>query len=424
MKIPIDHIDIGTRQRTDLGDPMTELASMGDPDVGLIQPITVERQLDGRYLLIAGNRRLTKAKSLGWTTIEANEKNGLTEVQRQKMEFIEDVERKDRSWQEKCIATYKLYHLIRLEKMQDGATFTVRAMATFTGYEKSTLGYFIQIGEALANPEEKEIRECENYTKAVGVLIGRTAKKVQDEMDRRAAIAMATERAQLVLPVVDDGEEGDSTTETGGVQLLDTTLERTTVYLHGYPFSFDDAIPDKHFMAGYATIILGLNVAKGKGDDAGPNNNLISALRKDGYVILWNSWVDLYPLPKGPELIWNTLKFNNERNSWPYISTHVIGTVFSKAPAFDGTPLSNVITAMPDGPYLPPAVVDFSISHIVTENMAVTCIGDINPVDVAMLGRVPIWYEPDPVRYAEKEQALVEWYERTIPGVDIKRRTA
>jgi len=60
---PINSIQIGTRHRRDLGNIDGLAASMRD--VGLLHPIVV--RADGT--LIAGERRLTAAKKLGWTQI-------------------------------------------------------------------------------------------------------------------------------------------------------------------------------------------------------------------------------------------------------------------------------------------------------------------------------------------------------------------
>jgi ParB family chromosome partitioning protein len=67
MKIPIDEIKIKEelRIRQELGDTATLENSIRK--VGLLNPILV----DEKYQLIAGHRRLTACRNLGWREIEA-----------------------------------------------------------------------------------------------------------------------------------------------------------------------------------------------------------------------------------------------------------------------------------------------------------------------------------------------------------------
>ena len=64
--MPLANIRVGKRHRRDLGDVDWLAASI--EDIGLLNPITVSE--DG--LLLAGARRLTACKRLGWKTIPAN----------------------------------------------------------------------------------------------------------------------------------------------------------------------------------------------------------------------------------------------------------------------------------------------------------------------------------------------------------------
>ena len=89
MLIAIKDIKIKKRVRRDLGD----LENLKDSlrTYGLLNPIT----LNSRYELIAGERRLTAAMQLGWTTIQANIIDNLTEVEQLEMEIEENNQRKE-----------------------------------------------------------------------------------------------------------------------------------------------------------------------------------------------------------------------------------------------------------------------------------------------------------------------------------------
>jgi ParB/RepB/Spo0J family partition protein len=83
---PINRIVVGIRHRRDMGDLTGLAASMAD--LGLLHPIVVRP--DG--VLVAGERRLHAAKSLGWTEIAVTVVD-LNEIARG--EFAENAVRKD-----------------------------------------------------------------------------------------------------------------------------------------------------------------------------------------------------------------------------------------------------------------------------------------------------------------------------------------
>ena len=148
MKLPIALIKIGVRQRIELGD-LTDLDSMSDPQVGQIQPIVVRRLEDSSFELVAGRRRLAKATELGWTEVEVWVREDMTTKQKELAEFFEDFARKDRTWQENCLATYNLFHMLRFEKREEGQTWTIRSMEKFCGRSRNEVHYRLKVAEAL-----------------------------------------------------------------------------------------------------------------------------------------------------------------------------------------------------------------------------------------------------------------------------------
>lgn len=75
--------------------------------IGLINPITVDQ--DGK--LIAGERRLTACKQLGWTAIPVQYVEELSEYELQCIEFEENVKREDLTWQEEVAAVERFHKL-------------------------------------------------------------------------------------------------------------------------------------------------------------------------------------------------------------------------------------------------------------------------------------------------------------------------
>ena len=89
MLIPIANIKVKRRVRKDLGNLEELKASL--LTYGLLNPITI----NSKYELIAGERRLTAAKELGWTNIHANIVDNLTEIEQLEMEIEENNQRKE-----------------------------------------------------------------------------------------------------------------------------------------------------------------------------------------------------------------------------------------------------------------------------------------------------------------------------------------
>ena len=82
-------IKIKRRVRKDLGDLSALKESL--KLYGLMNPITLNK----KYELIAGERRLQAAKQLGWTTINANIIDNLSEIEQLEMELEENNQRKE-----------------------------------------------------------------------------------------------------------------------------------------------------------------------------------------------------------------------------------------------------------------------------------------------------------------------------------------
>lgn len=89
MLVQIKDIKIKKRVRKDLGN----LEDLKDSlrIYGLLNPITLNK----KYELIAGERRLQAAMQLGWTSINANIIDNISEVEQLEMELEENNQRKE-----------------------------------------------------------------------------------------------------------------------------------------------------------------------------------------------------------------------------------------------------------------------------------------------------------------------------------------
>ena len=111
MLVQIKDIKIRKRVRKDLGN----LEDLKDSlrTYGLLNPIT----LNGKYELIAGERRLQAAIQLGWTSIQANIIENISDVDQLEMEIEENNQRKEFT-DDELLEGYK-----RLEKLRNPGFF-------------------------------------------------------------------------------------------------------------------------------------------------------------------------------------------------------------------------------------------------------------------------------------------------------------
>ncbi|MCQ2591827.1 MAG: ParB/RepB/Spo0J family partition protein [Treponema sp.] len=111
MLVQIDKIKVRKRVRKDLGNLDDLKESLRT--YGLLNPITI----NSKYELIAGERRLTAAKEIGWTNITANIVDNLTEIEQLEMEIEENNQRKEFT-DEELLEGYK-----RLERLRHPGFF-------------------------------------------------------------------------------------------------------------------------------------------------------------------------------------------------------------------------------------------------------------------------------------------------------------
>lgn len=429
MKLKLDQIIIGERQRLDLGD-LTDLDSMSDKEVGQIQPITVHKLLTG-YELVDGRRRLAKATQLGWTEINAHEKDQLTPSQKNKMELFADIGRKDRSWQEVALAISKIHYMMRVEKAEDGIRWTDRATAQATGYSKGRVNYYLRVADALQKePRDEQIWECGSYIDAFKVLVQRQHDQVRTEMEVRRAktnVEQLTHNltgkpltALKELAQIDNIIEVANSESTPAQSLGKSIPERPRVYIHGYPYSFEDAKPSDLFAGGFYLCI----VPPGPDLNKKFMDNVRASLRDEGLAVIWGNaraietTMSFMPF----NLIWNQILPVD--SLYPWSKNFVIGTVFGpRTPqALHESPLPAVVAATPESDgSMPASVIDHCL--ICPPNAGVLCPLDAPVLAILDSGRVPIWFESSPEKFEAKCQAIKEHYERLIPDVEVIRKT-
>ena len=149
--IPIERIDRGERFREDLGDLTTLIDSIREK--GLLQPISVcpHPSDPSRYLLLAGERRLTACQRAGLDAIPALVREYRGEIDRREIELIENLHRKEMHWTEQAALTAELH---RLYQEKHGAEWTQRRLAALLGRSLGDVNQDLQLANALeAVPE-------------------------------------------------------------------------------------------------------------------------------------------------------------------------------------------------------------------------------------------------------------------------------
>ena len=106
-------IDVGDRARQEFDDIDGLRDSISK--IGFIHPIVVIEDVEkpGRYKLIAGERRLRAALSLGKVRVPCTLRENLSDIELKAMELEENVKRKNFTWEEECRALEQLDQIKR-----------------------------------------------------------------------------------------------------------------------------------------------------------------------------------------------------------------------------------------------------------------------------------------------------------------------
>ncbi len=120
---------------------------------GLLSPITVFQRGNGKYALIAGQRRMLACKYLGWSTISAIVRDDMSTADATAISLVENVHRADINPHDKAVAFKAL-----LDNLGD-----VASVSRETGVGVATIKKYIQLlGLAGALQEQLAAGETKN----------------------------------------------------------------------------------------------------------------------------------------------------------------------------------------------------------------------------------------------------------------------
>lgn len=168
------HIDISSiivnregRQRRDLV-AIDELAD-SIKRLGLIHPLVITRD----HQLVAGERRLTALRALGWTQVPAQYTDEIEPDRLRAIELEENIKRKDITWQDQVRAVQE-YHGLRAGQSPG---WTQNDTADAIGLSRSQTQAMLYVGEELAKGN-RMIAEAPKFSTAEGIV--RRARERED----------------------------------------------------------------------------------------------------------------------------------------------------------------------------------------------------------------------------------------------------
>jgi len=163
--IPVQDVDVSEfNTRKDLADgqydsTIDDLAKSIKKH-GLLSPITVFQKPDGRYALVAGQRRLLACKHLGWTVIPAIVRQAMNDVDATAISLVENVHRADMNPRDKAIAFKTL-----LDKFGN-----LQAVSRQTGAGTSTIRKYVRLLDLAVELQEKLSAGEARNTEALALL--------------------------------------------------------------------------------------------------------------------------------------------------------------------------------------------------------------------------------------------------------------
>lgn len=166
-------IERGDRQRRTL----TEIDELADSirRVGLINPPVVTA--DG--VLVAGERRVTACRLLGWTSIPVQFVEELDPYELRCIELDENVKRVDLSWQDQALALHELHKL----RMEHEPGWTAEKTADATGFSYRHVNKQLEVAREIIAGNEK-VSSAEKFSIAHNV--------VQRNNERKKSSALAS----------------------------------------------------------------------------------------------------------------------------------------------------------------------------------------------------------------------------------------
>lgn len=176
--LPISSITInrGERQRRELTG-IEELAE-SIHRIGLINPIVVSSE----SVLVAGERRLTACKSLGWTSIPVQFAEDLSDYELASIELEENIKRVDLTWQDEVRAVERFHQL----KASHEDRWSQEQTAAALGYTQPEVARKLAVAKELSN---ETVAKAEKFSVAHNIVQRNTERRKSSVLEAIAPAA-------------------------------------------------------------------------------------------------------------------------------------------------------------------------------------------------------------------------------------------
>lgn len=229
--IPFADIITDGRDRTDFGD-LDEL-SEGIRKFGLIHPPTVTRRGD-EIVLVAGERRCRAMQLLGMLEVPVLFREEMTDAEIAELEIMENLQRKEFTWQETACNIYKIHRLREAEAARGGRKWGFRDTQHLTGHSLGHISHSIQAAKAILRGDTEVLNAPSLVEAYTNVLLKRREHKILEKLqalgignrkeDKLPQGGMVTPPSTDVDDIFGDEdimllEEGEETKPAGATEL-------------------------------------------------------------------------------------------------------------------------------------------------------------------------------------------------------------
>lgn len=171
--LPLESIivdrDIRQRRKIEVTDLVISLRQNG-----LINPIVVDREAK----LIAGERRLTAAKELGWQEIDVRYADTLDPIELQILELEENIKREELDWQDQVDATARIHQLYLARDPE----WTMGETAAALGQSLSLISIRLRLNTEIEKGNEK-VLEARGQNQAYNLLMRKDSRAAARDLE-------------------------------------------------------------------------------------------------------------------------------------------------------------------------------------------------------------------------------------------------
>src|SRR5487761_2779166 len=214
-EIPVGEIDRNPFQtRTSFPDDKLEELASSIKANGVVQPILVRRQANGRFQLIAGERRWLASQRAGKTTVPAILRQ-VSDEQAMEMTIVENLQRADLNPIEQARAYDRLSRDFKMTQEQ---------MAQRTGKDRATVANFLRLLRLPREVQSKVESGDLSFGHARAMLTLDSAEAILKAMTKVVALSMSVRQTETYVQGLMDPERKRKKGEEKAKETLDPNV--------------------------------------------------------------------------------------------------------------------------------------------------------------------------------------------------------